>query len=147
MLLDGCYIRSSLCHISRGYTHGVHHGNCNSIMNGESHVPRISDLQNGPDKSSKDIREELESVTLAQKLYEAMGEDAFAIYELITHLVLGWPMYLFFNVTGAHGEPGGGKIETIRDHFRPWSTLFPGHGGWNMRIFLSTLFPAHGGWN
>jgi omega-6 fatty acid desaturase (delta-12 desaturase) len=122
------------------YSHGVHHGNCNSIMNGESHVPRISDLQNGgPDKSSKDIREELESVTLAQKLYHAMGEDAFAVYELITHLVLGWPMYLLLNVTGAHGERGGGKIETIRDHFRPWSTLFPAHGGWNMRIFLSTL--------
>lgn len=25
-------------------------------------------------------------------VHDAMGEDAFAVYELVTHLLLGWPM-------------------------------------------------------
>jgi len=45
---------------------------------------------------------------------DLIGEDAFACWELFTHLVLGWPMYLIFNSTGARRTPEGKKITTVR---------------------------------
>lgn len=44
---------------------------------------------------------------------DLVGEDAFACWELFTHLVLGWPMYIIFNTTGARRTPEGDKITTV----------------------------------
>jgi len=109
------------------YSHGKHHKNTNHLLDGESHVP--------PGRSY---------VKLFKKMHDVIGEDAFAAWELFTHLVLGWPMYLFFNATGARREPNqngqvGAKITTVHDHFRPTSRLFPRDGKLNFKIFLSTV--------
>jgi hypothetical protein len=55
-------------------------------------------------------------------LLDLVGEDAFACWELFTHLVLGWPMYILFNTTGARRTPEGDKITTVRSS-RPPSTF------------------------
>ena len=63
-----------------------------------------------------------------------IGDDAFAIWELVSHLLFGWPMYLAFNATGARRTPEGVRHTTVPDHFRPSSKLFPAHGAWANRV-------------
>lgn len=58
------------------------------------------------------------------------------------HLLLGWPMYLFFNTTGSrrlNKEFGHKRIPKgeVLDHFRPNSKLFP--SSWRFRVFISTV--------
>merc|ERR1711963_559683 len=72
-----------------------------------------------------------------------LGEDCFAIWELFSHLVVGWPVYLFCNVTGGRRlkgqileKPVPFKLGLV-DHFRPGSPLFP--DSWSIRIALSAL--------
>ena len=93
------------------YSHGKHHAKTNHLLDGESHVP-------GTYKAYERLGHD--------KLHSLIGEDAFAVYEIFTHLVLGWPAYLLFNTTGGRrtskGEPIKGKH---MDHFRPSSELFP----------------------
>jgi len=104
------------------YSHKKHHNKTNHLLDGESHVPpgaRYAKMFKG--------------------MHDVIGEDAFAMYELVTHLLLGWPMYLVFNTTGARRTPDGEKITTVHDHFRPGSKLFPSNRGWDTRVFLSTL--------
>jgi omega-6 fatty acid desaturase (delta-12 desaturase) len=74
-----------------------------------------------------------------KKMHDVIGEDAFAVYELITHLVFGWPMYLLINATGARRTPDKNRITTVHDHFRPSSKLFPSNRGWDLRVFASTV--------
>jgi len=69
----------------------------------------------------------------------ASCDDAFAIWELVSHLLFGWPMYIMFNATGARRTPEGDRHKTIPDHFRPSSKLFPSHGAWNLRVAASTI--------
>jgi omega-6 fatty acid desaturase (delta-12 desaturase) len=102
------------------YSHAVHHAKTNHLLDGESHVPPVN---MGPYK----------------KLFEVLGEDAFAIFELLLHWVFGWPFYLLINATGARRNVNGDRRKSTCDHFRPWSKLFPGHRGWDTRIFLSTF--------
>ena len=104
------------------YSHAKHHAKTNHLLDGESHVP--------PGKSYYKI---------FNKFHGLIGEDAFAVYELVTHLLLGWPMYLFFNATGARRTPQGEPMTTIHDHFRPWSKLFPSHRKWDLRVYMSTF--------
>ncbi len=73
-------------------SHGVHHANCNHLEGGETHVPPRSETPAG------------QIVAAAAK---RMGSGLFGILSLITHLVLGWPLYLLFGVTGGedYGAP------------------------------------------
>mmetsp|Transcript_138920 Transcript_138920/g.443198 ORF Transcript_138920/g.443198 Transcript_138920/m.443198 type:complete len:364 (-) Transcript_138920:75-1166(-) len=100
----------------------------NHLIDGETHVP-----------------ETMESVQKVgfELLHRWFGDDCFAIFELFTHLVVGWPVYLFLNVTGGRRLKGQ-ELEKplpmklgIVDHFRPSSPLFP--ESWQIRIALSTL--------
>jgi len=103
------------------FSHGKHHANTNSIMDGESHVPN----------SKAEIPQ-------YEWLFEKMGEEAFAGWQVIAHLLLGWPTYLIFNFTGAKRLHNKSPIDgAVLDHFRPWSKLFP--PGWETRVFVSTL--------
>jgi len=104
------------------YSHAKHHAKTNHMLDGESHVP--------PGKSY---------AGMFKGMHDLVGEDAFACWELFTHLVLGWPMYIIFNTTGARRTPEGDKITTVHDHFRPSSKLFPAHRKWDFRVFLSTV--------
>jgi len=110
------------------YSHGKHHSKTNHLIDGETHVP-----------------ETMESVQKVgfELLHRWFGDDCFAIFELFTHLVVGWPVYLFLNVTGGRRLKGQ-ELEKplpmklgIVDHFRPSSPLFP--ESWQIRIALSTL--------
>lgn len=110
------------------YSHGKHHSKTNHLLDGESHVP--------------ELRETVRKVGF-ELAHDVFGEDAFAVWELFSHLVVGWPMYLFCNVTGGRRlrgqmveKPVPIKLGLV-DHFRPGSPLFP--ESWQIRICLSTF--------
>lgn len=110
------------------YSHGKHHSKTNHLLDGETHVP--------------DTIESLRKLGFTW-MHNLLGEDCFAVIELFAHLVLGWPLYLLFNVTGGRRLKGK-MIEKpipsslgVVDHFRPFSALFP--ESWRIRIALSTL--------
>jgi len=115
------------------YTHSVHHSKTNHLLDGESHVPHAIG------NPAVTLPEKIEKMSLNQRFFEFIGDDAFAIYQIITHCVLGWPMYLFFNVTGSKRTTEGASVTSVRDHFRPSSKLFPGHRGWDFRVLMSTV--------
>jgi len=104
------------------YSHKKHHAKTNHLLDGESHNPPGAKY-----------------VKLFKTMHDTIGEDAFAVYELFTHLVLGWPMYLLFNATGARRTPDGDRITSVHDHFRPSSKLFPSDHHWDLRVFASTV--------
>ena len=73
-------------------SHAVHHANCNHLEAGETHVP--------PRFDSKDGR-------FVAGVREHLGKKLYGVVSLFTHLVLGWPLYLFFGVAGGedYGSP------------------------------------------
>ena len=104
------------------YSHAKHHSKTNHLMDGETHNP-----------NSKDDVEEAGYVTLAH----AVGEEGFVVFQLFAHLVVGWPVYLVMNASGARRLYNGKPIEgRLLDHYRPTSALFP--PSWRKRIFIGT---------
>lgn len=105
------------------YSHGKHHAKTNHLMDGESHNPN----------SKSDVLE-AGYVTL----FGTIGEEAFAGFQLFTHLVIGWPIYLLSNASGARRTYDGQSLEgKTLDHFRPSSALFP--PSWRNRIAYSSM--------
>lgn len=104
------------------YSHAKHHSKTNHLMDGETHNP-----------NSKADVQEAGYVTIAS----AIGEEAFAGFQLVAHLIFGWPLYLLINVSGARRLYNGKPINSTLDHFRPNSELFP--PGWSKRIALSSF--------
>mmetsp|Transcript_21292 Transcript_21292/g.37089 ORF Transcript_21292/g.37089 Transcript_21292/m.37089 type:complete len:797 (+) Transcript_21292:91-2481(+) len=107
------------------YSHGKHHSKTNHLIDGESHVPEHAD--------------DLEEIGIIV-LYRLMGNTVYSIGQLFTHLVVGWPAYLFFYATGGRrlqGESVQKPVNFVCDHFRPSSKLFPPE--WHTRVALSTL--------
>mmetsp|Transcript_19803 Transcript_19803/g.62352 ORF Transcript_19803/g.62352 Transcript_19803/m.62352 type:complete len:415 (-) Transcript_19803:245-1489(-) len=105
------------------YSHAKHHAKTNHLMDGESHNP-----------NSKQDVVEAGYVTLAKTI----GEEGFAGFQLVAHLLLGWPLYLVVNASGARRLYNGKPIESaLLDHFRPNSKLFP--PGWSTRVALSSV--------
>jgi fatty acid desaturase len=111
------------------YTHAKHHRRTNHLTDGESHVPSTK-LDNG-------LSENNERLSFYAAWHEAMGDGAFAGFQVWTHLAVGWPLYLLgLASTGkvdVHGKPLNGRIA---DHFRPSSPMFPEKI--SFKIFLST---------
>ena len=112
------------------YTHAKHHRRTNHLTDGESHVPSTgADNGLGPNG---------ERQSFYAVWHEAMGDGAFAGFQVWTHLVVGWPLYLLgLASTGKvdqKGEPLNGRIA---DHFRPSSPMFPEKI--SFKIFVSTL--------
>ena len=106
------------------FSHAKHHAKTNHLVDGESHNPDTAD-----DLSY------LFSIN-DYKLYDVLGDDGFAAFQLVAHLVFGWPMYLITNATGGRRAFGGKPITGTMDHFRPSSQLFPAN--WSGRIAAST---------
>lgn len=111
------------------YTHAKHHRRTNHLTDGESHVPSTAkDNGLGPNQ---------ERNTFYAAWHEAMGDGAFAAFQIYTHLAIGWPLYLLgLASTGKvdqKGEPLNGRIA---DHFRTTSPMFPEKI--SFKIFLST---------
>ena len=112
------------------YSHAKHHRRTNHLVDGESHVPSTAE-DNGLGKNN-------ERLSFYAVMHEAMGDDAFAAFQVWSHLVVGWPLYLMgLASTGKlnwKGEPLDGAI---MDHFRPNSPMFnPKLGN---KILLSTV--------
>jgi len=104
------------------YTHGRHHKNNNHLLDNETHVPAT---RKGFNKKIKFI-------------FEILGENNFILYDIFTHAILGWPLYIFFGLTGSRRTPNGKKSKGIHTHFFPNGNAFPkGFPTW--KIYLSTL--------
>ena len=112
------------------FTHAKHHRRTNSLMDGESHVPSTA-KENG-------IGENGERVSYFAKWHEVMGDDAFAILQVWTHLGIGWPIYLSgMASTGRLAYDGTPLNGRVADHFRPESPMFTPKQ--RSRVFLSTV--------
>lgn len=64
-------------------SHAVHHANCNSIENGETHVPKV-------------VSDDYYKFGMREKL----GKGLFGIYMYLTHYLVGWPAYILFGKSG-----------------------------------------------
>lgn len=73
-------------------SHAVHHAHCNHLERGETHVPPRADSPVG-------------RLVLAVK--RRLGTALFGSLSLLSRLLLGWPLYLFFGVAGGsdYGTP------------------------------------------
>jgi fatty acid desaturase len=101
-------------------SHAVHHSRTNHLTEGETHVPYVKGEIKGD---------------LNLKAKETLGEGPFAILQLVTHLVFGWPAYL---LTGATG----GSARGVTNHFLPNINtgaleLFP--GSWKKKVYYSDI--------
>jgi omega-6 fatty acid desaturase (delta-12 desaturase) len=102
------------------YTHAKHHRRTNHLVDGESHVPSTAkDNGLGPHN---------ERNSFYAAWHEAMGDGAFAVFQVWSHLFVGWPLYLAgLASTGKLAHEGWWLEErnAIADHFRPSSPMFP----------------------
>lgn len=114
------------------YTHAKHHRRTNHLTDGESHVPSTAkDNGLGPNG---------ERLSFYAVLHEALGDGAFAAFQVWTHLAVGWPLYLLgLASTGKIAHDGSRLDETgaVADHFRPSSPMFPSKI--STKILLSTV--------
>ena len=112
------------------YTHAKHHRRTNHLMDGESHVP--------PTKEDNGLSETLERNSFYAAWHEAMGDGAFAAFQIWSHLFLGWPLYLCgLASTGRLKNDGSPRGDAIMDHFRPSSAMFPDK--MSTKVWVSTL--------
>jgi len=101
------------------YSHAKHHRRTNHLTDGESHVPSTG-KENGLGEHG--ARESFYALW-----HEAMGDGAFAAWQVYTHCFLGWPLYLMgLASTGRLAADGTFLADgEIIDHFRPSSKMFP----------------------
>jgi omega-6 fatty acid desaturase (delta-12 desaturase) len=100
------------------------------LTDGESHVPSTG-RENG--LGPKNERESFYAA-----LHDSIGDEAFAVFQLWTHLCIGWPLYLMgLASTGRLGNDGKPLDGAIMDHFRPGSPMFPSK--LRGKILLSTI--------
>lgn len=112
------------------YTHAKHHRRTNHLEDGESHVPSTG-VENG-------LSENNERLSFYATLHESIGDEAFAVWQVFTHLVIGWPLYLLgLASTGRWDVDGNALNGAIIDHYRPNSKMFPAK--LRMKIALSTV--------
>jgi omega-6 fatty acid desaturase (delta-12 desaturase) len=104
------------------YSHAKHHAKCNHMLDGETHVPPSTKWRK-----------------LHAKFHAIVGDEAFVIYQLVGHLLFGWPAYLFFGITGSRRTLEGKRRKSVPDHWRPGSEMFPARGNWTLRVAASTL--------
>lgn len=112
------------------YTHAKHHRRTNHLTDGESHVPSTA-KENGLGPNN-------ERLSFYAAWHEAMGDGAFAAFQVYAHLVLGWPLYLLgLASTGKFANDGTPLDGRVMDHFRPSSPMFPSKI--SFKIMLSTV--------
>ena len=119
------------------YTHAKHHRRTNHLTDGESHVPSTgSDNGLGPNN---------ERTSFYAVWHEAMGDGAFAAFQVWSHLAIGWPLYLLglasTGKTAIDGTPLNGRV---MDHFRPSSPMFPSKLSAKVAVSTITVIAALG---
>jgi len=118
------------------YTHAKHHRRTNHLTDGESHVPSTRE-ENGLGPNN-------ERLSMYAALHEAMGDGAFAAFQIWSHLAIGWPIYLLgFASTGRLAHDGS-DLDGIADHFRPGSPMFPPKVRSKIMFSTLTLFATFG---
>jgi omega-6 fatty acid desaturase (delta-12 desaturase) len=111
------------------YTHAKHHRRTNHLTDGESHVPSTGTENGlGPNK---------ERQSFYAVWHEVMGDGPFAVWQIFTHVVLGWPLYLLGLASTGRLAHDGSELEGIADHYRPNSPMFPPKV--RAKIFSSTV--------
>uniref|UniRef100_A0A7S4MJ73 Fatty acid desaturase domain-containing protein n=1 Tax=Prymnesium polylepis TaxID=72548 RepID=A0A7S4MJ73_9EUKA len=107
------------------HSHAVHHSRTNHITEGETHVPIV--VGGTPGLETPGGEEELHRS-------RSIGGSIYGAYQLTTHLVFGWPVYLLFGATG-------GPKYGMSNHFwakKPFSTtLWPNK--WPKKVGQSAL--------
>merc|ERR1711957_642314 len=111
------------------FSHAKHHRRTNNLVDGESHVPSTG-IENG-------LTEHGERESFYAVLHEAMGDGAFAVFQIWTHLVIGWPLYLMGMASTGRLNYDGTPAEDFLDHYRPGSKMFPPKV--QNKIMISTL--------
>jgi omega-6 fatty acid desaturase (delta-12 desaturase) len=113
------------------YSHAKHHRRTNNLVDGESHVPSTG-KENGLGPNE-------ERLSFYAVLHETVGDGLFAAWQVFTHCVLGWPLYLMgLASTGRLANDGTFLADgEVIDHFRPSSKMFPPK--LRAKILLSTL--------
>jgi omega-6 fatty acid desaturase (delta-12 desaturase) len=113
------------------YSHAKHHRRTNHLVDGESHVPSTG-AENG-------LGPKQERLSCYAVLHEAVGDGAFAAWQVFTHCVLGWPLYLMGLASTGRLANDGSFLQDgeVIDHFRPWSKMFPSK--LRLKILVSTL--------
>jgi len=111
------------------YTHAKHHRRTNHLLDGESHVPSTA-ADNG-------LGENQERLSFYAVWHEAMGDGAFAAFQVWSHLAIGWPLYLLGLASTGKLDHTGKPLKGIADHFRPSSPMFPDKV--SAKILLSTV--------
>jgi fatty acid desaturase len=116
------------------YSHAKHHRRTNHLVDGESHVPSTA-MENGLVGPNLDERHSFYAAW-----HDALGDGAFAAFQVFSHLVIGWPLYLLGLASTGRISATGKPLEedgSIADHFRPNSPMFPAK--WRGKIFMSTV--------
>ena len=99
-------------------SHAVHHSRTNHLTEGETHCPPVYGETLGGG--------------VCRLLHAVAGSVGVGVYQMVTHLLVGWPAYL---LAGATGGPSRG----ITNHFIPTSgKLFPGWR-WKTKVLLSDV--------
>uniref|UniRef100_A0A7S2HZP2 Fatty acid desaturase domain-containing protein n=1 Tax=Helicotheca tamesis TaxID=374047 RepID=A0A7S2HZP2_9STRA len=113
------------------YTHAKHHRRTNNLIDGESHVPST-----GPENG---LGPNNERQSFYAVLHEALGDGAFAAFQVWTHLAIGWPLYLLGMASTGRIAWDGTPAEDgeFFDHYRPGSRMFPPK--LRTKIAISTL--------
>lgn len=101
------------------YSHAKHHRRTNHLTDGESHVPSTR-KENG-------LGEHNERESFYAVMHEAMGDGAFAAFEVFSHCFIGYPLYLMGVASTGRMAADGTPLADgeIIDHFRPTSKMFP----------------------
>lgn len=118
------------------YTHAKHHRRTNHLTDGESHVPSTGE-ENG-------LGPHGERLSFYAALHEAMGDGAFAVFQIFTHLVVGWPLYLMGLASTGRLAYDGTELDGVADHFRPGSPMFPPKVRGKIMLSTVTLFATLG---
>jgi omega-6 fatty acid desaturase (delta-12 desaturase) len=112
------------------YSHAKHHRRTNHLVDGESHVP--------PTREENGLNDKLERKSYYAAWHEVMGDEAFAVFEIWSHLTLGFPLYIIgLASTGRLANDGTPLNGAIMDHLRPNSPLFPAK--LSTKITMSTM--------
>jgi len=119
------------------FTHAKHHRRTNHLTDGESHVPSTG-RENGLGPNNE--REELYAA-----MHEVIGDGPFALFEIWSHLYMGWPLYLMGLASTGRLDHAGKPLKGIADHFRPSSPMFPPKVYNKMLLSTVTVFAAFAG--
>ncbi|GMI23620.1 hypothetical protein TeGR_g13273, partial [Tetraparma gracilis] len=111
------------------HSHAKHHRRTNHLTDGDSHVPTTA-----ADYGLSATAERLGNYAW---IHELLGDGCFAGFQVVTHLVVGWPLYLLGLASTGKLAFDGTRLQSIPDHYRPWSQLFPAK--LRLKIFLSTF--------